>query len=225
MSTWAHLTLKSANAKTGPIPVSTTEPDSCPPSCPFRGAGCYAKSGPIALHWRKLAERERGMPWGEFCIAIASLPAGQLWRLNQAGDLPGRGEEVNLSELRQLLRANKGKRGFSYSHKRSPEALAAIREANAEGLTVNLSGNSLADADALAETGAGPVVCVLPANQTANTRTPAGRKVVICPATQREGVSCATCQLCARGARSVIVGFPAHGTGAKRASAIAGAAS
>ncbi len=225
MSTWAHLTLKSANAKTGPIPVSTTEPDSCPPSCPFRGAGCYAKSGPLALHWRKLAERERGMPWGEFCIAIASLPAGQLWRLNQAGDLPGRGEEVNLSELRQLLRANKGKRGFSYSHKRSAEALAAIREANAEGLTVNLSGNSLADADALAETGAGPVVCVLPASQTTNTRTPAGRKVVICPATQREGVSCATCQLCARGARSVIVGFPAHGTGAKRASAIAGAAS
>jgi hypothetical protein len=223
--TWTHLTLKSANAKTGPIPVSTTEPDSCPPSCPFRDAGCYAKSGPLALHWRKLAERERGMPWGEFCIAIASLPAGQLWRLNQAGDLPGRGEEVNLSELRQLLRANKGKRGFSYSHKRSAEALAAIREANAEGLTVNLSGNSLADADALAETGAGPVVCVLPATQTTNTRTPAGRKVVICPATQREGVSCATCQLCARGARSVIVGFPAHGTGAKRASAIAGGVS
>lgn len=223
--TWAHLTLKSANAKTGPIPVSTTEPDSCPPSCPFRDAGCYAKNGPLALHWRKLGERDRGMPWSEFCIAIASLPAGQLWRLNQAGDLPGRGEEVNLSELRQLLRANKGKRGFSYSHKRSPEALAAIREANAEGLTVNLSGNSLADADALAETGAGPVVCVLPASQTTNTRTPAGRKVVVCPATQREGVSCATCQLCARGNRSVIVGFPAHGTGARKASAIAGGAS
>ena len=221
MSTWAHLTLKSANAKTGPIPVSTTEPDSCPPSCPFRDAGCYAKSGPIALHWRKLAERERGMPWGEFCIAIASLPAGQLWRLNQAGDLPGRGESVNLGELRQLLRANRGKRGFSYSHKRSPEALAAIREANDAGLVVNLSGNSLADADALAETGAGPVVCVLPANQTQNTRTPAGRKVVICPATQREGVSCATCQLCARGARSVIIGFPAHGTQKRKASAVA----
>jgi hypothetical protein len=161
------------------------------------------------------------MPWGEFCIAIASLPAGQLWRLNQAGDLPGRGEEVNLSELRQLLRANKGKRGFSYSHKRSPEALAAIREANAEGLTVNLSGNSLADADALAETKAGPVVCVLPESQKANCATPAGRKVVICPATYREGVSCASCQLCQRAERSVIIGFPAHGTQKRKASAVA----
>lgn len=225
MSTWAHLTLKSANAKTGPIPVSTTDPDSCPPSCPFRGAGCYAKSGPLALHWRKIAERERGLPWGEFCISICSLPAGTVWRHNQAGDLPGCGETVNVSELRQLVRANTGKRGFTYSHKRSPQALEAIREANAAGFVVNLSGNSLADADALAETGAGPVVCVLPASQTTNTWTPAGRKVVICPATQREGVSCATCQLCARGSRSVIVGFPAHGTGAKRASAIAGGAS
>lgn len=223
--TWAHLTLRSSNAKTGPIPVSTTEPDSCPPSCPFRGAGCYAKNGPLALHWRKLAERERGMPWGEFCIAIASLPAGQLWRLNQAGDLPGRGEEVNLSELRQLLRANTGKRGFSYSHKRSPEALAAIREANDAGLVVNLSANSLADADTLADTGAGPVCVVLPGDTTRNTITPRGRRVVLCPATQREGVTCATCQLCARRDRSVIVGFPAHGTGARAASAIAGGAS
>ena len=103
--------------------------------------------------------------------------------------------------------------------------MEAIREANAEGLTVNLSGNSLADADTLAETGAGPVVCVLPASQTTNTRTPAGRKVVICPATQRDDVSCATCGLCAvsrlaNGQARAIVGFPAHGPGKKKADAV-----
>jgi hypothetical protein len=52
---------------------------------------------------------------------------------------------------------------------------------------------------------------VLPSNATDNTRTPAGRRVVVCPATQRDDVSCDTCQLCAR-QRDAIVGFPAHGT-------------
>jgi len=55
------------------------------------------------------------------------------------------------------------------------------------------------------------VVVVLPSTQNQNTVTPKGRRVVVCPATQREDVSCATCQLCQR-QRDVIVGFPAHGT-------------
>ena len=63
----------------------------------------------------------------------------------------------------------------------------------------------------LADTGAGPVVVVLSSDATANAVTPAGRRVVVCPATQRDDVSCATCQLCQR-QRDTIVGFPAHGT-------------
>jgi len=50
--------------------------------------------------------------------------------------------------------------------------------------------------------------------------TPAGRKVVVCPATIRDDVSCASCQLCQR-QRDFIIGFPAHGTSKKKASAIA----
>jgi hypothetical protein len=110
-----------------------------------------------------------------------------------------------------LVHANIGKRGFTYSHYRDADSLAWIGHANAWGFTVNLSANDLADADTLADTGAGPVVCVLPSTQTTNTTTPAGKRVVVCPATQREDVSCASCQLCQR-QREVIVGFPAHGT-------------
>lgn len=50
-----HLTLKSANAKTGPIPVSTTERDSCPATCGMRsgrgsagGCGYHKESQAIA---------------------------------------------------------------------------------------------------------------------------------------------------------------------------------
>ena len=205
-----HLSPKSANAKTGPIPVSTTARATCPVDCAMRD-GCYAASGPLALHWNAVSSGARGTDWSTFVGAIAQLPDGQLWRHNQAGDLPGDGHTVDPVALGELVRANTGRRGFTYTHYRDAKSLDWIRHANAWGFTVNLSANSLADADTLADTGAGPVVCVLPSDATQNTRTPAGRRVVVCPATQRDDVSCATCQLCAR-QRDVIVGFPAHGT-------------
>jgi hypothetical protein len=210
MSYRVHLSPKSANAKTGPIPVSTSERATCPADCAMR-AECYAAAGPLALHWSAVSTGTRGQLWPDFVAAVAALPAGQLWRHNQAGDLPGDGRTVDPAALGQLVAANAGRRGFTYSHYRDAESLRWIRAANEWGFTVNLSANDLADADALAATGAGPVVVVLPSTQTANTATPAGRPVVICPATQRDGVSCASCQLCQR-QRAAIVGFPAHGT-------------
>lgn len=205
-----HLTPKSANIKTGPIPVSTTERASCPADCKMK-AECYAASGPLALHWAAVSNGSRGTSWSEFTDAIAALPDGQLWRHNQAGDLPQRDGTIDPALLGDLVAANIGKRGFTYSHHRDAASIQWIRHANQWGFTVNLSANDLADADALADHQAGPVVVVLPSTTTANTTTPAGRPVVICPATQRDDVSCATCQLCQR-QRAAIVGFPAHGT-------------
>jgi len=216
-----HLTLSSGNAKTGPIPVSTSSADTCPESCPFRSQGCYAKSGPLALHWLKITAGNRGLDWDDFCSAIGALPRGSLWRHNQAGDLPGVGEQIDTVALSQLVGANKGKRGWTYTHKHSTETnREAIRSANANGFTINLSANTLTHADELAETNCGPVVVVLPSEQINNTTTPGGRKVVICPATVRDDVTCASCGLCQR-QRSAIVGFPAHGTSKRKASAIA----
>ena len=205
-----HLTLKSANVKTGPIPVSTTERDSCPADCQMK-AECYAASGPLALHWAAVSMKTRGTSWGEFCETIARLPDNQIWRHNQAGDLPQQNGSIDAVKLGQLVAANKDKRGFTYSHHRDADSINWIRHANNWGFTVNLSANDLSDADYLASQNAGPVVVVLPSTQSENLKTPAGRPVVICPATQRDDVSCATCQLCQR-QRAAIVGFPAHGS-------------
>lgn len=221
MSTWVHLTPKSSNAKTGPIPVSTSEAQTCPLSCPLRDKGCYAKRGPLGLHWSAVSRRERGMAWAEFCATVAAFPDGTLWRHNQSGDLPGHGETIDAGELSALVSANQGRRGFTYTHKRGAENFRLIRAANVGGFTVNLSANNLADADTLADTGAGPVCVLLPANQKTNTATPQGRKVVLCPATQRDGVTCASCKLCSRADRSCIVGFPAHGVSKRAVEAVA----
>ena len=214
-----HLTLKSANVKTGPIPVSTTSAKSCPKACPFNHAnagGCYASSGPLALHWNAVTKRTRGESFKSFLKAISALPDGQLWRHNQAGDLPGIGDRIDADQLDALVAANAGKRGFTYTHKpMTAENRKSVKRANKLGFTINLSANNLSDADKLAKLRIAPVVTVLPSDASENTVTPEGRKVVVCPATQRDNVSCATCQLCQR-QRDVIIGFPAHGTGAKR---------
>jgi len=222
-----HFCEKSRNSKTGPIPFSTTSSDTCPQACPFRGNGCYAESGPLALHWREVNNGTRGDTWPEFCAKVEALPAGQLWRHNQAGDLPGKGDSIDVWELGSLVKANQGKRGFTYTHKpmERPANRAAVERANAAGFTINASANSPEHADRLITDGIWPVVTVLPASVdgaiTPVMETPAGNKISVCPATYRDDVSCATCKLCAMQQRKSIVGFPAHGAAAKKASVIA----
>jgi hypothetical protein len=210
-----HLTLKSSNKKVGPIPVSTTERSSCG-DCAFKKNGCYADYGPLSMHWDKVSSHERGTDWQTFCNAIDNLPDGTLWRHNQAGDLPHINGTIDFADVAKLVRANIGKRGFTYTHhKPTAQNMYAIRHALYFGFVVNLSGDTLSDADRIADTGL-PTVTVLPADQLTNTVTPKGRLVVVCPAVTRDNVSCSTCQLCAIANRKVIVGFPAHGTGKKR---------
>ena len=219
-----HLVLESRNGKTGPIPVSTSSKATCPASCPLYAKGCYAGGGPLAMHWRAVTNGERGDEWPVFVSKIAALPDGQLWRHNQAGDLPGVDAKIDRKALLALAKANAGKRGFTYTHKPMNKAnVATVTMVNSLGFTVNLSANTLADADRLADTKAGPVVVVLDAAEGVRhtVTTPAGRTVETCPATYRDDVSCATCQLCQRVDRKVIVGFPAHGVSKKAAAAVA----
>jgi hypothetical protein len=153
--------------------------------------------------------------------AIQRQAPNALWRMNQAGDLPGDGDRIDGDALAQIVDANRGRRGFTYTHKpMNADNAFHVAHANRHGFTINLSANNLADADRLADLRVAPVATVLPADATANTVTPKGRKVVVCPATQRDDVSCATCGLCSR-QREAIVGFPAHGAAKRKASKVA----
>lgn len=217
-----HLTRVSGNAKTGPIPVSISSAETCPPSCPLNTGGCYAKYGPLAMHWRRVTNGARGFTWNDFVQAIKSLPRAQLWRHNQAGDLPGKGEDIDAAMLSELVNANHGRKGFTYTHKYKTESnLRAIKHANDNGFTVNLSANNVGEVDALVSLKVGPVVTVVPSTQKTNMVTPGGNKIVICPATYRENVSCASCGLCQKAQRSCVIGFPSHGTAFRKADKVA----
>lgn len=217
----------SQNSKTGPIPTTIGQASTCPVVCPLKGNGCYAESGPLAMHWKRAGIS--GMDFQDFLKEIPRLPRGQLWRWGVAGDLPGNARKIAVDMLRALVGANKGRAGFAYTHhavldeqdgENAPVNREAIKEANANGFTVNLSANNLEHADKLKALNVGPVVTILPTDSTRNHKTPGGNQVIICPATYRDNVSCATCQLCQKVDRKCIVGFPAHGARKKVASAV-----
>lgn len=226
------LSLVSHNRKLGEIPATRTARGSCPDSCSFKNAGCYAEFGLMRMHRERVSEK--GLGWSEFCREVSRLPKGQLWRHNEMGDLPGRGDAIDPIALSQLVVANKGRRGFTFTHcpvleskplpKRAryiPSAQEralwlvsnrrAIARAVRGGFVINLSADSLEQADELAALGIAPVSVVVPADAPSHaTKTPGGRQVVVCP-NETHGLTCSACQLCAVGDRKSIVAFRAHG--------------
>lgn len=254
MATLIQLIPISGNAKTGPMPVASSCASTCPPSC---GAfyNCYAKFGPCAIHWKALNEANEPSAKvhepASFYRAVRAMMPATLWRMNEKGDLPGIGNDTDSEATAALVAANKGKRGFTYTHKpvfsgtytvtgkpgqghtsEVSEATALANRAtiaacNAGGFTVNLSADSLADCDRKASLGIGPVCVILPseAAKGGEHSTPEGRKIVTCPAAldrnDGKGFTCTRCALCQRSNRTFIIGFPAHGTAKKRADAAA----
>lgn len=243
-----HLTAftrQSDNTKTGPIPVTGTDKSSCPDACSFKNNGCYAEGGNVAINWRRI--NAKGNDWTALCESVASLPAGQLWRHNYAGDLPGQGDRIDPVAMVALVSANQraGALGFTYTHKPTnavalqrmataqgrsvtPDDVAlmrsnraAIMQATLEGFTVNVSHDSLEELDSGASAVL-PSVVVLPALALGETepktvRTPRGALVVVCPAQWRE-TTCDDCRLCQRSDRSYAIGFRAHGVWARKVS-------
>ena len=225
------ITRKSENTHTGPIMVTTSPRLTCPTACPLRKGAtaptaglCYAEHGAMGGFLWTLLDRTpigqtmmnavRVYGYDELLYIIRTLPPGTLWRHNAAGDLISNNRTtIDTSSLRALVEANRGRRGFTFTHYDVLSNLInreAIRAANANGFTINLSANSLAHADQLADLRIAPVTTILPPTARTNRRTPKGRTVVICPTVTHAGVTCATCGLCAR-QRSSIVGFPAIG--------------
>lgn len=213
-----QLTRLSANKKLGGLPASSTSMSTCPTRCSFRDNGCYASSGPIFVNWRALSDGRRGTDLDEFCEGVRKLPKQQLWRWAQAGDLPGDGARINRTALNKIVHANRGRSGFGYSHynPRLKKNSEALRHANENGFTLNLSAETLAEADEFVALNLAPVVVVLPTEQRGNLKTPGGNTVVVCPASLGPEVTCATCAICANAGRKFVVGFPAHGSGKKR---------
>ena len=213
-----HITKKSSNAKTGKMPVTTTEEASCPSTCPhLQSGGCYAKSGPVSWHWKKVSHGLRGGTWSDLTDFVSKLERGQLWRHNQAGDLgytkdANNRELIRLDLLKSLVDANNasGAKGYTYTHHRLEylHNLEAVKYSNRNGFTINASCESMTQADDAISAGV-PAVCVVDNSQPVPARTPAGTRVLVCPA-QTSETNCKDCGICAMSNRKCVVAFLAH---------------
>jgi hypothetical protein len=207
-------TLKSGNIKVGKIPVSTSEQSTCPDSCKLKGSGCYAETGPISWHWKKIPDK--GMKWEKFIHAIKALPDGQFWRHNQAGDLAGDVINIDKQKLEELVEANEGLKGFTYTHYKGEENLKLIKQANENGFTINLSADHISEVDELVAKRVAPVVVVMPEDFVGIKTTEAGNKILACPASVGGLKDCDACRACQVVGRHSVIGFPAHGASKKR---------
>ena len=68
-------------------------------------------------HWDAVTNGQRGDSWEVFLAQVRKLAKSELWRHNQAGDLAGEGDSIDLNALNELVLANRGRRGFTYTHK------------------------------------------------------------------------------------------------------------
>jgi len=197
----------SANKKTGKMLVSTTSSNSCPTTCKHLQLGtCYAKTGPLALHWKHVDSGSRAKPFVDLLEAVRNLRPQELWRHNQAGDLPGTPEKLNHGAVKALAEANRGRRGFTYTHKyRSDDNKQTILDSNQAGFTINLSADSIEEAYDLQKQGFPVVVTVVPKDVIDSS------KITICPQYSDNTITCNTCKLCSIHNRKTIIGFPAHG--------------
>jgi hypothetical protein len=161
--------------------------------------------------WDKVGRGEFGGDLDYFCKEVSKLPRGILWRHNTAGDLPGKGNKIDSVSLKKLVDANRGRNGFTYTHKPlSPLNVAAIRHANANGFTINASADTPSDADTAMDHGL-PTVVIVPHDAPRGLKTPKGRTIAICPSQLSDAVTCENCRLCQRPTRDFAIGFRAHG--------------
>lgn len=170
----------SSNRKLGRIPVSMTSSETCPRSCAWFNAGCFGEFSFQRHWWRRVPEH--GLRWGLFVAKVRRLPAGQIWRHNEVGDLPGEGESLRFDLLMDLVRAARHTRGFTFEADRM-----------------------------LAIPNAPPVTALIPEGEKRPSfRSPAGNMVTVCPAF-RAKITCDKCQICTHPTRKGIVAFSAHG--------------
>ena len=247
MSTQVHTITLSRASKLGGIPATYSEDETCPDACPFRGKGCYAEGGNVAMHFRAVSRHETGGSFAQAIKFVESTPEDTLARWNIAGDLPGKKDKLNRRKVIRLAQANaKAKaKWFTFCHypvraadvrattnPRLRRAIArhnraVIRDAIAIGFAINVSANSPKHAAALASMGF-DVASVAPMDWKGTKKLADGHIGVQCPATiEGRTATCNSCRMCQNMGRissaktRVIPMFPAHGASKRKASAIA----
>jgi hypothetical protein len=209
-----HIVAVSSNSKTGPIPVTYRDMDAtCPRDCPFFANGCYG-DGRI----KALARKFSSTVTLDHANSVLSrrLKSARYLRDRVVGDLVDASGKFDMGYVLAIakLSAKHGLKVFGYTHAWRKLTKAQVKRKSASGYVMNASCETVADVRQAISLGM-PVVIT---NDNVPERdNVAGYRVITCPAQVRDNVTCASCGLCAKPDRKVIIRFLTHGPSKKRA--------
>lgn len=206
---------KSGNSKTGAISATYASQETCPPSCPLMGSGCYAEHGPMALHTRRVNASAIASPIKlaiNEAMAISRLPGDRKLRVHVVGDCRTPMAASIVGRAMMAYQRRGGYKAWTYTH-----AWRDVPVANWQGAEVLASCENTAqvmEANAL-----GYAACiVVPVHPTNKVHTLNGIKVIPCPQQfkNEDGTprtSCARCGICMGISKSkgLTVQFAVHG--------------
>lgn len=220
----------SENRKTGPVAVTYTAQNTCPPSCPLKRKGCYAESGPGGMVTARLNRGAAGKSALEVvrdeAALIAALPAVADLRLHAVGDAPTDECARVLATVathyleRGANSSEGGVRVWTYTH-----AWKTVARESWGPVSVLASCHSPEEVAQAASRGY--AACTIVAewedceHYTEYTHSSQPLKAVPCPY-QTKGTQCVKCRLCMDDGslleKGIVIAFRAHGT--KRASVL-----
>ncbi len=197
---------KSSNTKTGIVSATYAPIFTCPTDCPFRDHGCYAQSGPSALHLARINKAAAGKSIVELAeaeaIGLASLTGHRALRLHVVGDCSTDDAARIVSCACDDYMARHDQAVWSYTH-----AWRTVSVDSWGGVSILASCETALDVYEAFNRGYTPSV-------TGNVVEAAGFRSVICPAQVRD-VNCVRCRLCWNGASlrksKKVVTFLPHG--------------
>lgn len=193
----------------------------CPKTCPYLGAGCYAEGGNVRIHQIRAAADRQAALHAAAAAMVWAARTGRIARLHVSGDVMGPDGRVDhayvhglasIAEAVRALRGGKAPAAWTYTHAPDGPWVELLR---ASGVAVRLS-------DRKGEHGAVVVRDREHARMLRGNRDERGRfqrpvKAAVCPA-QLSDTDCSRCQLC--WTRSdLTIAFLAHGFRANAARA------
>ena len=191
----------------------------CPESCAFfpgkRELGlnpCYATRGNVALHSRNSPYHPEDP--AALRTFISNLPRRHLLRHHVSGDVGGPDGKPDAEYIEAMVeghRENPKLRGWGYTHFWAQLKADYFK---IPGLVMNASADTYEQA-AQAKAAGWPVVVVLPKGENRRRFETLGLDIVTCPAqttvlANGTVIGCASCGLCLKGERDVVVGFRQH---------------
>jgi hypothetical protein len=212
---------KSSNEKIGPVSTTYAPTTHCV-DCPLKNNGCYAETGMVGIHVKRLNAAARDSHASPVRTAkqeargIDGLKArGQALRIHTSGDCPTREAARIVADAAERFVKRGGGTPWSYTH-----AWRRVPRKAWRSVSVLASVETLADAARATRRG-WAVARVVPQFSSDKAWLEGGIRWIPCPAQTRNNVTCSTCKLCLDDDKFRAIGagiaFEAHGSSKRKA--------